>query len=206
MFLSIIYWFLALGMDLLLVTAPASVQQCLSSIGGAGKRAIARAKGAAGVMERAGGSKRLRVVGGVQEAPADPNAVSMQTNSLMVEQLARGGGGGAGARRDLGKLPDAPPDAATWPAIKAAVADADRRAKELSAECERLRSRLEDAEAAAAAGATGGAAAAGSISPRIKRQFAPVEAARPGDNIRAIKALRAGSRAAAAATGAGPVV
>ena len=149
MFLSIIYWFSAMGMDILLVTAPETVQACLSSIGRAGKDALSRAKkaasgkGAAGGASPGGSSKRLRVIGGVtEEAAADPNSVSMQTNALMVADLAKGSGGG-GAPKDLSKLGDAPPDAITWPGIKAAVAAADRRAKDLAMEVERLKEQLD---------------------------------------------------------------
>ena len=183
MFLSIIYWFLALGMDLLLVTAPASVEQCLSSVGGAGKLALARAKGAvgrAGAAGAAGAPKRLRVVAGIREdaAPADPNAVSMHTNALMVSQLARGSDGGAGGgggggfvSRDLSALPIAAPDEMAWAAIRATVTERDKQRKELAVEVERLRDQLEQATC----GGEGGAAA--SPLRATKKSFAPTAAA-----------------------------
>jgi hypothetical protein len=223
MFLSIIYFFAALGMDLLLVTAPQSVQACLSSFGEAGKQALKRAKAAAAkgglggdaappstssVGGGGGGSKRLRVIGGVEEAAADPNAVSMQANALMVAELARGGAGAAGAGgapKDLGKLGSELPDAASWPSIRTAVAAADRRAKDLAVENERLRERLaegggggggEGSEGAGGAGGAGGAV----LQRARKAAFSPTNAGggKTGDAKDALKAAAAGRASARA--------
>jgi hypothetical protein len=191
MFISIIYFFAALGMDLLLVAAPQTVQSCLSNIGGAGKSALARAKGAAGVKAGAGGGgggKRLRVIGGVKEEAADPDAVAMHTNALMVASLASGGAGGA-APRDLSALGDEVPDAVTWPAIRAAIAASDRRAKDLAKEVERLRA--EHAEG----GAEGGTSA---VAARSKRTFSPTSASgsKVGDAKDVLRAAAAARSAA----------
>jgi hypothetical protein len=154
-----------------------------------------------GASGSGGSSKRLRVVGGVVEevAALDPNAVSMQTNALMVAELSRGTGGGS-APKDLSKLGAELPDAASWPAIRAAFAESDKSRKQLALEVDRLKEELE----AVGGGGSGGGNGSAAASPRVggkKATFAPIAGAAGGSSPVFAKAKAA--RAVAAKTAAG---
>jgi len=106
----------------------------------------------------------------------------------MVAELSKGGAG-ASAPKDLGKLGAELPDAASWPAIRAAVAAADRRAKDLAMENERLKEQIE-------ASGGGGGVAATPLRPGKKATFAPSSSgatASAKDRLKARAAARGGS-------------
>jgi hypothetical protein len=124
----------------------------------------------------------------------------------MVASLSRGGGGGGGgAPKDLSQLSAELPDAAAWPAIRAAVAAADKKSRALLADNERLRTQLEEAAAATAGDAAGGAGQAASPRKGAKSTFAPTVAGAAADGASGaakaralkLKALRGGQQDAA---------
>ena len=183
MFASIIYWFVALGFDILLVTAPESVQACLSTVGKAGIQAMQRAKAAGtggagkGKGDKTGSSqRRLRVIGGVEEALADPNAVVMNTNEFVVNQATRGGGGGgADGALDVSRMlsVDAP-SAAQWARFQEQYKLLAEKAKSKAAEVERL---LEERQGGGGGGGAGnGEASPNKVQVRGRSEFNPLMA------------------------------
>ena len=166
MFLSIIYWFLAMGMDIFLVSAPETVSKCLAASSAAGARALSEARRRAGVKDRDGKASSGR--GADKTVDTDPNLVSMNTNPI----TAMGADTSMMSAADISGQ-TAPPDAYTWRAIRATFASTDARAKALAIEVSQLRERLQDA---GDGGGGGGSKAASPISPAVKggkRTFAP---------------------------------
>lgn len=106
----------------------------------------------------------------------------------MVAELSKGGAS-ASAPKDLGKLSAELPDAASWPAIRAAVAAADRRAKDLAMENERLKEQIES-------GGGGGASGGGASMPRASKKaaFAPSSAGATASSAAAKLKARAAAR------------
>jgi hypothetical protein len=140
MFLSIIYWFFAMGMDILLVSSPTTVSSCLQRMTDAGVLLEARRR--SGLTSKAGkdaggkGSKRASNL-----TDDDSNIVNFS-----MSQLAVAGGDGSLARvsvneSDLAGMESAP-DEATWRAIRASYLANAEKARTLQAEVQLLRDQV----------------------------------------------------------------
>jgi len=168
MFLSIIYWFLAMGMDILLVSAPETVSKCLAASSAAGARALSEARRRAGVKgkEGSGGGGGGRGVDKMLEA--DPNFVRMDSNPLS----ALASDSSVLSAADIAQQ-TAPPDAYTWRAIRQTFASTDARAKALAIEVSQLRERLQDASDGAGGGGKTGSPTSPAIKGGKRSTFAP---------------------------------
>jgi hypothetical protein len=163
MFLSIIYWFFAMGMDILLVASPTTVSSCLQNMTDAG--ALLEARRRSGLRGKAGkdgdgkGSKR----GGLRSADEDPNFVSFSTNQLSVA-----GGDGSRMRVSISDSElagmETAPDEATWRAMRASFVANAEKARTLQAEVQLLRDQVAE---------QGGDDAAAAVPKKAKKYFAP---------------------------------
>jgi len=149
--LSIIYWFVVLGFDILLVTAPETVTSCLarlSSAGGAAKNSFSKAIG----VKSGSSSKTRKTVKSIDSAD-DPNVLHTDNNPLL---LARQGA------TDLDdKIVNAsePPSASQWAAFQARYEALRKEAKEAKAGLAKYQNDFGNAE-------VGGS--------RAKKEFSPV--------------------------------
>jgi len=123
--LSIIYWFVVLGFDILLVTAPETVTSCLarlSSAGGAAKNSFSKALGGKG----SSATKTRKTVKSIDNAD-DPNVLHTDNNPLLL------------ARQGVADLDDKivsatePPSASQWAAFQARYEALRKEAKEAKA-------------------------------------------------------------------------
>jgi hypothetical protein len=188
MFVTIVYWFLALALDLASITSPVCTATCLARLSSAGEAGFRRAartlrkggelgargrKGSEGSMSSGGSSSPSALSPG----GADVNMVNMTTNPTLALAVASGGRAVDNTEALEEAMADmvAPPDATTWKLIRSSFLSMNGRLRLLAQENETLRSRAEEGAEELAAG---GKAAGGAR--KVKSQFQPTSAATAG--------------------------
>lgn len=147
MFFTIIYWFVALGLDIALVVAPDSVaglfrraNACGSGVVERGRK-LTNAKSLSSSKLTPGDRDHHRTSSG----NSDPNAIHMSSNPLSMPTTVTKGGSigsnGAASFADADILSmDAPPNPAQWRVIREAYLATSGKVKSMSIEIERLQS------------------------------------------------------------------
>jgi len=198
--LSIIYWFIALFMDVLLVVRPTFVASCLARVSKSSRQVLARGKLAMASATKGKGSVRgSRVGGGVgggsggsssvsadeAASASDPSALATTNNPLMVTSLQSGKSASMLNSASVAGMSQVP-DQLTWNVVREAFVAAMERAKESAREVEMLRDALAAAEASSSGGG-GQVPRAGQVL-RARATFGPV-APSAGASTRMIASL-----------------
>jgi hypothetical protein len=190
---SIIYWFVVLGFDILLVTAPQSVTECLARMQAAGSGALKGVKRSLASQAAASpkGKKAAPLPGEVDEA----NVLHTDNNPLMLMRVASPDGSvSAGASVDLVTGQAEPPSAGQWASFQRSY---EAMAKEVKS-TKQLVARLQEQVAMGGGGGGGGddnggaepAADVPAFARPNKKAFAPTEASggrSAGDKIKAAR-------------------
>jgi hypothetical protein len=139
LFLSIIYWLLALVLDILLISAPQTVSNCLQSASEAANSIVQKAQSTAGVNKAKVSSKKAARM----EVSDDP----FRVETMMNPSLVRAAEGSSSPRspmlnEELASVisQQSPPNQVQWANIKALLSTSIEKSGLLSAEVELLRS------------------------------------------------------------------
>ena len=139
LFLSIIYWLLALGLDILLISAPQSVSNCLQSASEAANSIVQKAQATAGVNKAKVSSKKA--------SRMEDNDDPLRVETMMNPSLVRAAEGSSSPRspmmnEELASVisQQSPPNQVQWANIKALIAATTEKSGLLAAEVEILRS------------------------------------------------------------------
>jgi len=139
LFLSIIYWLLALGLDILLISAPQSVSNCLQSASEAANSIVQKAQASAGINKAKVASKKA--------ARMEDNDDPLRVETMMNPSLVRAAEGSSSPKspmltEELASVisQQSPPNQVQWANIKALIAATTEKSGLLAAEVEILRS------------------------------------------------------------------
>jgi hypothetical protein len=139
LFLSIIYWLLALGLDILLISAPQSVSNCLHSASAAASKIVQQAQATAGVATKS--KVNQKKVSRIKEND-DPLRVETVINPSLVRAAEGSTPKSPVMTEELAAVisQQSPPDQIQWANIKALIAATTEKSGLLAAENELLRS------------------------------------------------------------------
>jgi hypothetical protein len=137
LFLSIIYWLLALGLDILLISAPQTVSNCLHSASSAASKILEKAQSSSGVNKSKISQKKAR-----NEPSDDPFRVETVINPSLVRAAEGSTPKSPIMTEELAAVisQQSPPDQIQWSNIKALIAATTEKSGLLAAEVELLRS------------------------------------------------------------------
>jgi len=137
LFFSIIYWLLALGLDILLISAPQTVSNCLHSASSAASKILQQAQSSSGVNKSKISQKKAR-----NEPSDDPFRVETVINPSLVRAAEGSTPKSTVMTEELASVisQQSPPDQIQWANIKALIAATTEKSGLLAAEVELLRS------------------------------------------------------------------
>ena len=138
LFLSIIYWLLALGLDILLISAPQTVSNCLHSAAAAANKVVQQAQLSAGLKS----SKTVQKKASRADMYDDPLRVETMMNPSLVRAAEAASPKTPAMTAELASVISqaSPPDQIQWANIKALIAATTEKSSLLAAENELLRS------------------------------------------------------------------